>query len=211
MTKFLTIAESGAAFARSEMDASAAIASVAHAMGTTPDFPTWEKVRAEFQAAYCAVRPQSDAGAKAWSRVAARMKSEFGLEKPRAPSKAAADKAESRKAAAAKVAQAATMSNEKLAELAAAGDVTAADALKAKAKAKAKEAAKDAATMTKNVLAKVKAANPLAQRIAYGAAQGDVAMLCTLICEEWPALASAIVAKVSGAEKPKSKRVAKTN
>jgi hypothetical protein len=203
--KFLTVAESGAVFARSEVEAATAIAGVAHAIGTAPTFADWEKIRAEFQAAYCAVRPQADGGAKAWSRVAARMSAEFGLEKPKAPSKAAADKAESRKAAAAKIAQAATLSTDKLAALAAAGDITAADALKVKAKVAEKSAKADAATMTKNVLAKVKTANPLAQRIAYLAAQGDAAGLCTLICEDWPALASAIVTKVSGANKPNRK------
>lgn len=199
--KFLSVAESGAVFARSELEAASALAGVAHAMGTAPSFADWEKVRVEFQAAYCAVRPQQDAGNKAWSRIAARMNSEFGLEKPRAPSKAAADKAESRKTQAAAVAQAAALPSDKLAELAAAGDAVACDALKAQAKAKAKDAAKDAATMTKNVLAKVKAANPLAQHIAYLSANGDVAGLCTLICEDWPQLASAIVAKVTGTTK----------
>lgn len=71
--------------------------SVARALGDDPTFDEWEQGHAEFIKAYTEARGcQEKTAENRWSFVVAEMNSQFGLEKPRKPTKEAARKAEKR-------------------------------------------------------------------------------------------------------------------
>ena len=85
------------AFHASEIQADESVKTVALAMGTKPTFTLWNLVSTQWQSDYkAAAKCSEDASRKAWSRLAARMNKNYGLEKP------AAVTAESKKKAAAR-------------------------------------------------------------------------------------------------------------
>lgn len=77
---------------------------LARILTTSPTLALWDGVKAAFCADYMAARGCTDKTAdNRWSNVAARMESEFSLEKPKAVTPAAVKKSEQRETQAAKV------------------------------------------------------------------------------------------------------------
>lgn len=77
---------------------------IARAFGEEPTFDEWEQGAAEFRSAYAEARGCTEATAvNRWSFVCKELKEQFGLEKPRKPTEAAAKKAEQRSEKSAKV------------------------------------------------------------------------------------------------------------
>jgi hypothetical protein len=120
---------------------------------------------------------------------------------PASDSKDAKRKADKKTAEQSAVAMALQQAPEKLAASAASGDEVAAKALVERSKLAAKAAKADATELLKDTVAKLKSANPLAIRIGRAAASGDVNAMVFLICDQWPALATAIAAKVTDTKK----------
>jgi hypothetical protein len=87
-------AKADAAFSGSTIKTADAIGRI---MGENPTLPHWDGVRIEYTTSYKdAAKCSDNAADKAWSRVAAAMLEQFSLEKPKAQSKAATDKAAQR-------------------------------------------------------------------------------------------------------------------
>jgi hypothetical protein len=77
---------------------------IAEAFGTDPTFDEWEAGAAEFKTAYATARGCQDSTAvNRWSFVCKELKDQYGMDKPRKPTEAAAKKAEQRGEKAAKV------------------------------------------------------------------------------------------------------------
>lgn len=82
---FDTVAVKAAAvaFYASEVQADESVKAIALAMGTKPTFTLWNLVSTQWQGDYkAAAKCSEDASRKAWSRLAARMNKNYGLEKP---------------------------------------------------------------------------------------------------------------------------------
>lgn len=182
--------------------------SMAKAFPLEISYADYTVARTEWKTAYAG--PSDTANDTAFSRALTKMNKYLTRTDaaifliPKSPSDTAKTKQAGREAEKAKVSTAAALPAATLAKKALAGDVVAVKALEVQAKAKAKAAKEKANELTKATIAKVKSANPLAQRIAYLSAQGDVSALCGLICSDWPALASAIAAKVNAGGKTKA-------
>lgn len=181
--------------------------SMAKAFPLEISYADYTVARTEWKTAYAG--PSDAANDTAFSRALTKMNKYLTRTDaavfliPKSPRDTAKTKQAGREAEKAKVSTAAALPAATLAKQALAGDVVAVKALEVQAKAKAKAAKEKANELTKATIAKVKSANPLAQRIAYLSAQGDVPALCALICTDWPVLASAIAAKVSAGGKAK--------
>lgn len=105
MEAIKSLQSAAARFAQSEVLAESAVQFVAAELGTAPDYAKWEDCRKAFTSAYAEARKCDDESAgKAWRRLADRMKSAYGVEKPKAPTADATRKSDARKAAADKVA-----------------------------------------------------------------------------------------------------------
>lgn len=92
-----TIREAAQQFAQSEVMGDNAVKMTATILGTAPTYTLWELVRSQFITAYMPARKCNESAADAaWGRMAKRMKADYGLEKPKAPSKAAGKKADQR-------------------------------------------------------------------------------------------------------------------
>lgn len=77
-------------FATSEVLGDEAVKTVAVVMGAKPSYTLWNLVSAKFCLSYQKERECADtAAAAAWLRLANRIKAAYGIEKPKAPSKAA--------------------------------------------------------------------------------------------------------------------------
>jgi len=77
-------------FATSEVLGDEAIKTIATVIGTKPTYVLWNLVSTQFCLSYQKERECADtAASQAWVRLAARMKTAYGTEKPKAPSKAA--------------------------------------------------------------------------------------------------------------------------
>ncbi|MCK9514348.1 MAG: hypothetical protein M0R28_24385 [Pigmentiphaga sp.] len=170
------VADAAATFAASEFSAASALETIGRVLGTSPTLPLWDAVRADFIVAYAAKistlkgkTAPDGAAQKAWERFAARLKVEFGLEKPKATS-SKATKVAAKRAAATKAAAAATkvvgaalktggieaarqVAADKAAEALKAGRIEDAAAFSAAIKGAAKTADKAAATKAKAEIA----------------------------------------------------------
>jgi hypothetical protein len=99
----VAVKQAAIAFHASEVQADESVKAVALAMGTKPTFTLWNLVSTQWQSDYkAAAKCSEDASRKAWSRLAARMNKNYGLEKPTAVTvdskKKAAARAEDTKA-----------------------------------------------------------------------------------------------------------------
>ena len=111
------VKEAAINFASSEVMADDAVKAITKEMGTAPTFTLWGLVSAQFKVAYKEARKATDdAVEKAWSRMAARMKAAYGMEKPKAPSVKAANEG-ARRDKAAKAIKAAIVKHKTVAAL----------------------------------------------------------------------------------------------
>jgi hypothetical protein len=91
-------------FARSEVLGAEAVKALAKVLGDTPTFTRWDLVFTDWKLAYAGEKGCSaEAAQKAAERMAHRLNVAYGLEKPKAESKAAKAKAEQREGKAAQI------------------------------------------------------------------------------------------------------------